>query len=378
MGGTVPLGYEVTARKLVINAEEAERVRVIFERYLALGCVSKLREDLEQRGIRSKQRVLASGRVLGGGSFGRGALYHLLQSRIYLGEVVHKGISYPGEHERIIDDELWSAVEARLLANRGARRRSRLETGSLLTGLIFDHRGNLMSPSYSVRRGKRYRYYISRGLVRGARKEDAGSYCRVGAEDLERQVVEVLAQQLSRPELLSEAASGTWSAAIRTLVREHIERVVVDRREVQIIGKFTERTSTSGEACDEGVTPGDTPKVYRAPLPAPPPRARKEIVVPGEPTPRRVNHGLILAIARAKTWMQGLCDGRYRDTADIAQLFKLNDAHVRRLLRFGYLAPDIVEAIVEGRQPRPLTVRRLLLGIPRAWDDQRKVFGFAR
>ena len=137
MGGTVPLGYEVTARKLVINAAEAERVRVIFERYLALGCVSKLREDFEQRGILSKQRVFASGRVLGGGSFGRGALYHLLRSRIYLGEVVHKGISYPGEHERIIDDELWSAVEARLLANRGARRRSRLENGSLLTGLIF-------------------------------------------------------------------------------------------------------------------------------------------------------------------------------------------------------------------------------------------------
>jgi site-specific DNA recombinase len=250
MGGTVPLGYEVTARKLVINAEEAERVRAIFERYLALGCVSKLREDLEQRGIRSKQRVLASGRVLGGGSFGRGALYHLLQSRIYLGEVVHKGISYPGEHERIIDDELWSAVEARLLANRGAQRRSRLETGSLMTGLIFDHRGKLMSPSYSVRRGKRYRYYVSRGLVRGARKEDAGSHCRVGAQDLERQVVEVLAQQLARPELLSEAASGTWSAAIRTLVREHIERVVVDQREVQIIRKFTERTSASGETGD--------------------------------------------------------------------------------------------------------------------------------
>ena len=76
--------------------------------------------------------------------------------------------------------------------------------------------------------------------------------------------------------------------------------------------------------------------------------------------------------------MQGLCDGRYRNTADIAQLFKLNDAHVRRLLRFGYLAPDIVEAIVEGRQPRPLTVRRLLQGIPCAWADQRKVFGFAR
>ena len=103
-------------------------------------------------------------------------------------------------------------------------------------------------------------------------------------------------------------------------------------------------------------------------MPAPQLRARKEIVVPGEPTPRRVNHGLILAIARAKTWMQGFLDGDTRT---------LNDAHVRRLLRFGFLAPDIVEAIVEGRQPRALTVRRLLQGSPCAWADQRKVFGFA-
>ena len=107
--------------------------------------------------------------------------------------------------------------------------------------------------------------YVSRGLVRGARKEDAGSHCRVGAQELERQVVEVLAQQLSRPELLSEAASGTWSAATRTLVRDNIERVVVDRREVQLISKFTTRTSTSDEACHEGDTASDTPKVYRAP-----------------------------------------------------------------------------------------------------------------
>ena len=114
MGGTIPLGYEAKDRKLVINADEADWVRVIFQRYLALGCVSKLRNDLEQRGVRSKQRVLSSGQVLGGGSFGRGALYHLLQNRVYRGDVVHKGISYPGEHERIIDEELWSAVQAGL------------------------------------------------------------------------------------------------------------------------------------------------------------------------------------------------------------------------------------------------------------------------
>jgi site-specific DNA recombinase len=371
MGGTIPLRYDVKDRKLVINVDEADRVRVIFEQYLAVGCVSKLCENLEQRGIRSKQRVLASG-VLGGSSFGRGALYHLLQNRIYLGEVVHKGISYPGEHERIIDDELWTAVQAGLTANRGARRRSRLATGSLLTGLIFDARGNLMSPTYSVRGRKRYRYYVSRLPVRG-HKEEAGSRCRVGADDVERLVVEALGQRLSVPELLGEA-SGTWSAATRTLVRDNIERIVVGRGEIEIVWKPTRTSSASGET-DDGC---EAPNVYRAPLPAPQLRARKEIVVPGEPTPRRVNHGLILAIARAKTWMQGLRDGRYQDTAKIAQQFKLNDAHVRRLLRFGYLAPDVVEAIVEGRQPRALTVRQLLQSVPCAWAEQRKVFGFDR
>jgi hypothetical protein len=111
-------------------------------------------------------------------------------------------------------------------------------------------------------------------------------------------------------------------------------------------------------------------------LPAPEPRARKEIVTAGEGTPRRVDHGLILAIARAKNWMQGLLEGKYQDTTEIAARFELNDAHVRRLLRLRYLAPDIIEAIVEGRQPRSLTVKRLLKGIPCAWADQRMVFGF--
>jgi hypothetical protein len=123
---------------------------------------------------------------------------------------------------------------------------------------------------------------------------------------------------------------------------------------------------------------GDAPKVHTVRVPAPRPRARKEIIVPGgrERTPRRINHALVLAIARAKTWMQDLRNGNYADTIDIAQRFKLNDAHVRRVLRFGYLAPDIVEAIAEGRQPRSLTVKRLLQRIPCAWPDQRAAFGF--
>jgi hypothetical protein len=91
---------------------------------------------------------------------------------------------------------------------------------------------------------------------------------------------------------------------------------------------------------------------------------------------QRLSHDLVLAIARAKVWMRDLRGGKYSNTEQIARQFKLNDAHVRRLLRFCYLAPDIVEAVIEGRQPRSLTVKRLLKGIPRAWNDQREAFGF--
>jgi Recombinase len=132
---TIPLGYDIKDRKLVVNDEEAERVRLIFRQYLVLGCVSKLRADLDRWGIRSKLRVLASGRVLGGCSFGRGSLYHLLKNRICRGEVAHKGITYPVEHKAIVGEELWNVVQARLTTNRITRRKSRIETGALLTGL---------------------------------------------------------------------------------------------------------------------------------------------------------------------------------------------------------------------------------------------------
>src|SRR6516162_1599090 len=140
------------------------------------------------------------------------------------------------------------------------------------------------------------------------RRTDAGARARVNADDVEQLVVEVLGRALSRPALS-----------------------------------------------------------------APRPRARKEIIVPGghNSSPRRLNHALVLAIARAKSWMRELRSGRYADTTTIARQFQLNDAHVRRILRFGYLAPDIVEAIIEGRQPRSMTVKRLLQGIPCVWSDQR-------
>ena len=334
MGGTIPLGYDVKNRKLVVNEQEADRVRLVFRQYLAVGCLAKLRTDLEQRGMRSKQRILISGRAQGGGSFGRGALYHLLQNRIYRGEAVHKGVAYPGEHKAIVDEELWRAVQDRLAANRTIRRKSRIETGALLGGLIYDDRGNIMSPTYSIRRGNRYRYYISSALLHD-RRPDAGSLARINADDVERLVVAVLGRELSRPELLADGPSAGWSAETRTLVRDTVERVVIQSGQVQITRRPA-ATSAAGDPPDED---GDPRQVHVEPLPAPRPRARKEIIVPGgrDSPPRRLNQALILAIARAKSWMRDLRGGKYADTMDIARQSQLSDAHVRRILRFGYL-----------------------------------------
>ena len=262
----------------------------------------------------------------------------------------------------------------KLEANRGDRRRSRAETGALLGGLIFDDRGNLMSPTYAIKRGNRYRYYVSRALVRG-RKQEAGSHGRVAADDLERLVVEVLAQQFPRREhLTTDLTARTWSIETRSLLRDTVERIVAREAEVQIFLKGSDAMAATGDLEEHG----DKPRIHTAKLPAAQPRARKEIIVPGESksAPRRISHDLIVALARANTWMRDLRAHKYDDTEEIARQFKLNDAHVRRLLRFCYLAPDIVEAIVEGRQPRSLTVKRLLKGIPRTWPDQRVAFGF--
>src|SRR5437773_1773694 len=112
MGGVPPLGYRAQDGKLIIVESEAETVRCIFRRYAELGSVRLLKDDLDACSIRSKLRTSASGRLRGGKPFARGALYLMLQNRIYRGEIVHKEQSHPGEHTPIIDQPLWDAVQA--------------------------------------------------------------------------------------------------------------------------------------------------------------------------------------------------------------------------------------------------------------------------
>ncbi len=122
MGGVVPQGYDCVDRRLIVNRAEARTVRKIFRQYLRLGCVSELKDYLDRKRIGSKVRTSAAGRTSGGAAYSRGALYHLLNNRIYIGEIVHRGKSHPGQHEAIVPRELWNKVAARLEENNQAHR----------------------------------------------------------------------------------------------------------------------------------------------------------------------------------------------------------------------------------------------------------------
>src|SRR5437870_8924641 len=188
VGGPVPLGYAAVDKRIVVIAAEAAAVRTIFARYLELGSVRLLAQDLDRRGIRSKPRRLSNGRTIGGERFGVGALAHLLKNRFYIGEVVYRGETHRGDHEPILDRALFAAVQAKLAAGAVERRCRLRGLSALLTGRMFDERGNRMSPSHTNKRGVRYRYYVSQAVLQD-KPEAAQTIGRVPAAEIEAVVV---------------------------------------------------------------------------------------------------------------------------------------------------------------------------------------------
>jgi site-specific DNA recombinase len=206
VGGPVPLGYAAVDKKILVVPAEAEAVRTIFARYLELGSMRALAQDLDRRGIRSKPRRLSTGRTIGGGRFGVGALAHLLKNRFYIGEVVYHGDIHRGEHEPILDSGLFQAVQAKLAA-QAVERRCRLRgSPAILSGRLFDDRGNRMSPTSSNKRGARYRYYVSQAVLQ-KQPRARGSVGRVPAAEIEALVIAALRNHLD--------ASGSGGAVAR-------------------------------------------------------------------------------------------------------------------------------------------------------------------
>ena len=185
MGGVVPLGYDVKDRKLVIIPEEAERVRHIYKRYVQLGSVRLLAEELDTQNIRGKSRIAPDGLSSPIAVLGRGALYRILSNRLYLGEVHHNGSHYRGEHEAIVIRDVWDDVARLLATNRNDRKHgTSAEDPSLLAGMIFDETDQPLTPTHATKSGRRYRYYVSKSLITGTKSETPNSR-RIPAGDIE-------------------------------------------------------------------------------------------------------------------------------------------------------------------------------------------------
>lgn len=198
MGGFVPLGYEVRDRKLVINDAEAATVRMIFERFVEVGSATALARALAAEGVRTRRGRLVD----------KGFLYKLLNNRVYIGDAVHKGTAYPGEHEAIITRALWDKVHGILRESPRVRAgRTRAATPALLKGLIFGPTGCAMTPTHTRRGDKLYRYYVSQSVLK--RGADACPVGRVPAAEIEGAVVDQLRGLLRAPEVIV----GTWRSA---------------------------------------------------------------------------------------------------------------------------------------------------------------------
>ncbi|MGY3479554.1 recombinase family protein [Bradyrhizobium ottawaense] len=195
MGGWAPFGYEVKNRKLVINDQNAETVRWIFRRFVTLGSATLLARELKRKDVRNRY----------GQAIDKGVLYKMLNNRTYIGDAVHKGTAYPGEHDAIIERKLWDQVHSILQESpRKRAAKHRAQTPALLKGLIFDPAGVAMSPTHTRRRGKLYRYYVSQQIIKGAAASSAAF--RVPAGEIEEIVVDQVRRVLASPELIV----ATW------------------------------------------------------------------------------------------------------------------------------------------------------------------------
>jgi hypothetical protein len=216
MGGWAPFGYEVRDRKLIIQPADAERVRSIFKRFVQLKSATVLAREL----------VLAGATNRYGHLLDKGVLYRLLNNRVYIGEAVHKGVSYPGEHQAIIDRKLWDQAHAILKQSPRKRAAStRAQTPALLKGLLFGPDGAAMSPTHTRKKGRLYRYYISQSVMK--RGTAACPVKQVPAAEIERIVINQIRSLLQTPEIIVQ----TWRAARKAdkdLTESHVRVALIE------------------------------------------------------------------------------------------------------------------------------------------------------
>jgi len=351
VGGPVPLGYRSRDKKLEIVPAEAELVRQIFTDYLQLGSVGALAAKLNRDGPTPKPRQLANGKTVQAECWRVGPLAHLLKNRFYIGEVVYRGEAHQGEHEPILERDLFEAVQAKLLDQSVVRKLARRQSPHLLTGKLFDDRGNLMSPTHANKAGVRYRYYTSQALLQG-RKADAGSVARVSAEEVERLVISAL----------TDADHSNAHPSERDAIDLHLVRATVRQGEIEI-------------AIRSAATEQDA---------EPPASIKRVAFTPVGNLAKGVRHrpsssagltdgdrtSLLAAIARSRAWIDTILSDPAETFETIAGREGRSERYIKLLAPLAYVSPRLIEALADGRPIAELTVTALAKSLPLAWPEQ--------
>lgn len=342
MGGGVPLGYINQDKKLMIVPAEAETVRWIFRGYLEAGSIGQLLQRMDQEGIRSRARDLGNAKTAVRMRFGPGSLYYLLRNRCYVGEVSHKGQIYPGDHEPIIDRELFEAVQARLKAGAVERKLKRPAESYLLKGRLFDSAGNRMTPSHTVKKGVRYRYYVSQAILK-ALPGQVGKVGRVPAPDLEGAIEDFLRERFP-------GAPGR-ALGTRELVEAHLQRGTVLNEQVEL-------TLAAGQGAPPEIA---TLSWQRKPL-----VAEKGLTAQLPPAVNdiKARDALLAAIGKARRWVQEITDGASFDA--IALREGKTARYIQRLTPLAFVPPDMVKDLIDGTI-RPPTIEALAPRVPLVW-----------
>lgn len=385
MGGYVPLGYEPNGRTLSINDAEAETVRAVFRLYLEHRNVRRVKAEADRLGLKTKMRETADGRMRGGRPLSRGYIYKLLGNPLYVGRIAHKEKTYEGQHPAIVDEETWEQVQHCIAGNvRGHRSQDRLSEPSPLVGKLIDETGKPLTPTHAVKSGKRYRYYVSRQLIEGTASElQSGNRdsWRLPAHDIERTIADSVAALLSEPSSLSQAArdaghdaedlpelidaAAIWKGDALDLV----DRADLESDRVTITLNFN------------SLVDGNAPPVRHA-IPARIKRRGVETRLVIERPDDKVtaatpDNALIKAVVRAHEWFNDLATGRAASLTEIAEAQGVTPRYVGHILPLAFLSPDIVDAIMIGRQPVELTAETLIkrVDLPLEWSEQRSLLG---
>jgi site-specific DNA recombinase len=375
MGGFVPFGYEARERKLFINPAEAELVQTIFQRYDVLGNVRSLKKELDERGISRRHWRGNSNR------FSRGGLYTMLRNPIYVGEIPHKDVSYPGLHEAIIERALWDSVQ-NTLEGQGVHARhkpGRKTAPSFLMGKLRDESGAALTPTHALKAGRRYRYYSSPALLNGGAKNNRG--WRLPAHEIERAVTSAAKSLLEDHQAIA--------AALEESEGGHDNPRAAFQTAHEWARKIVEPSSLAASALLDHVDLKSDGFQITLQLPLGEGRLKLGRFVRTQMKRRGVELKMIIggsvgkpdpamlkALGRAHRWFEALKIGKL--VPDIAREEGVQQGYVRRVLQLAFLAPSIVEAIVNGTQPPDLNAEKLVsrTKLDSDWEKQRKQLGF--